>query len=510
MSNKMYDGITGRSPIATDDLGYIGTGQKASQIMSGGTSDYDALTNKPTINDVELSGNKTSSDLGLQSALTETQTAAVNSGITAEDVEQITTNKTNILTVSDELECIYNVNSINLFDGNYITGIKIQGNTSYEIIADNSFNSLALIPVKPNTTYSVIVADGGVETTGYYYFKIAAIQSEIQSVSDLIGISNRKIYDYTSGYKKSAAFTTQANDTYILVQASMTKQPFLQVSEGEFGLFSTSSYSTPYAISDINKPVCIQWESSNTYCINFGDYNLKLFYTESSTADQYNWNIGTVRKGNDTLIPTGTDIIGPIKIDGESDFISGVHGSSTTTTINVVADGDVVTLDTSLVKSCKHLVIQMIDECRSVSSIDHVFDRYVTIDITANKIHATVLYKCVSETSLTVERATNGGLVAVQNPILISSNMNNKILTAAPTTSISNASKNNICATLCTEYGDITVHNIQGHENNSYRGFYQVFTSETPVRTKTYFDVMRNETVTNGQEISGEFEYIFS
>ena len=96
MSNKMYDGITGRSPIATDDLGYIGTGQKASQIISNGTTDYNDLSNKPTINNVELSGNKTSSDLGLQSALTEPQTAAVNSGITAEDVEQITTNKTNI------------------------------------------------------------------------------------------------------------------------------------------------------------------------------------------------------------------------------------------------------------------------------------------------------------------------------------------------------------------------------------------------------------------------------
>ena len=45
MSNKMYDGITGRSPIATDDLGYIGTGQKASQIISNGTTDYNDLSN---------------------------------------------------------------------------------------------------------------------------------------------------------------------------------------------------------------------------------------------------------------------------------------------------------------------------------------------------------------------------------------------------------------------------------------------------------------------------------
>ena len=97
MSNKMYDGITGRSPIATDDLGYIGTGQKASQIMANGTTDYNDLSNKPTINNVELSGNKTSSDLGLQSALTTEQLSAVNSGVTAETVAQVGTNTTNIL-----------------------------------------------------------------------------------------------------------------------------------------------------------------------------------------------------------------------------------------------------------------------------------------------------------------------------------------------------------------------------------------------------------------------------
>lgn len=36
---------------------------------SGGTSDYSDLSNKPSINDVTLSGNKTSSDLGVQSEI---------------------------------------------------------------------------------------------------------------------------------------------------------------------------------------------------------------------------------------------------------------------------------------------------------------------------------------------------------------------------------------------------------------------------------------------------------
>ena len=54
----------------------------------GGTTDYTQLSNKPQINSHELSGNKTSSDLGLQDSLTEAQLAAVNSGITAEKLQQ--------------------------------------------------------------------------------------------------------------------------------------------------------------------------------------------------------------------------------------------------------------------------------------------------------------------------------------------------------------------------------------------------------------------------------------
>jgi len=54
--------------------------------QSGGTSDYTDLTNKPKINNVELSGNKTTSDLGLFSGsyndLTNKPTIPTNSDFT--------------------------------------------------------------------------------------------------------------------------------------------------------------------------------------------------------------------------------------------------------------------------------------------------------------------------------------------------------------------------------------------------------------------------------------------
>ena len=67
----------------------------------GGTSDYDQLSNRPQINNNTLTGNKTSSDLGLQDALTETQLAAVNSGITSSGLNQI---ETNISSLQDHIK----------------------------------------------------------------------------------------------------------------------------------------------------------------------------------------------------------------------------------------------------------------------------------------------------------------------------------------------------------------------------------------------------------------------
>ena len=84
----------------------------------GGTSNYNALENKPQINSHELSGNKSSSDLGLQDSLTETQLAAVNSGINAENLSQM---ETNISSLQEK------TSSMGTAGTNYITvnGIRI-------------------------------------------------------------------------------------------------------------------------------------------------------------------------------------------------------------------------------------------------------------------------------------------------------------------------------------------------------------------------------------------------
>ena len=124
---------------------------------SGGTSDYTQLTNKPSINSVELDGNKTSANLGLQSAIDSTHkldadlvddTSSTNKFATAAELAQIETNKTNILSVYDT-----GYAKKNLLDSNAVTTVKngitftVNADKSITISGTNSVNDTTNLPI---------------------------------------------------------------------------------------------------------------------------------------------------------------------------------------------------------------------------------------------------------------------------------------------------------------------------------------------------------------------------
>ena len=78
---------------------------------SGGTSDYTQLTNKPSINNVELSGNKTSANLGLQAEITGNVT------ISSDNVDD--TGATNLFVTSSEKSTWNGKQDVLAFDGIY-------------------------------------------------------------------------------------------------------------------------------------------------------------------------------------------------------------------------------------------------------------------------------------------------------------------------------------------------------------------------------------------------------
>jgi hypothetical protein len=133
---------------------------------SGGTSDYNQLTNKPQINSVELSGNKTLADLGIQAAgdYATTSDLALKADKSTVDTlqEQVTSNTSAIATKQDILvsgESIRTINNLSLLgEGNINVGDvpsitveneQIPNETDFNRVAEAAANNrVVLIRIK--------------------------------------------------------------------------------------------------------------------------------------------------------------------------------------------------------------------------------------------------------------------------------------------------------------------------------------------------------------------------
>lgn len=258
--------------------------------------------------------------------------------------------------------------------------------------------------------------------------------------------------------------------------------------------------------------ITIVRDNSNSFRIKFGKYQIKLNHEVNSSTNSDLWNLVDVTCNNASIIPSGTDILGPIKEIGESDFMGGVHGDETTTSLLITCDGKPYDMATR-VTTCDNMRIVMVSKIYRVSTKEHIYNRFVSIEITKNHIKVNNNYVCITNNSI-IERATNGGLIAINNNILTKVSMQNYFSDTAPTEKVSNASKCNVEGTLFWENGSITVKNIIGKDYSTYSGWLNVFTNETPIRNKIYFDTISSVSggtaIGNGESILGAFEYIFS
>ena len=109
-NNKQDLLISGENIKTINNESILGSGNIEIGGGGGGTSNYNALTNKPKINNVELNGNKTSSDLGIQPAgnyALESEIPDVSNFIT-KDVNNLT-----YYTLSSELSSVATSGSYN-------------------------------------------------------------------------------------------------------------------------------------------------------------------------------------------------------------------------------------------------------------------------------------------------------------------------------------------------------------------------------------------------------------
>lgn len=217
------------------------------------------------------------------------------------------------------------------------------------------------------------------------------------------------------------------------------------------------------------------------------------------------WNITNITVDNNSILPTGTDILGPIKELGGGDFVGGVHGYEQNVSISVLCNGK---------EYPSYGYYEVVDVyIHSVllnrTSLDEVFDRYIHLTFTSNKMNAKVTY--IPKKDVVIERATNGGLYAetVDNIAFLSTNTSGIIdLETYNTVEY----KNLINATYILNSGErISVTNKYGNQLSTYTAWLNKFSNETPIRFKIYMDiigeVVGGTPVSAGTPIYGEWDF---
>lgn len=406
----------------------------------------------------------------------------------------------------------------NMFNGEFVHGYKIAGDSN--LMKDNDYYC-AILPIEPNTSYTYFMPSVIDKEDGYYWFKIASTPKTFEEIKEDIktysvcNLTGGVHYNNTSQYVRRHNFTTGANDKTIVIMVSKYQKPYIEVLKGTFTRSLYSSYENMYEVKEVkcnSKDIYINpLIADTTYRICFGDYQTDLTRIVNSTSNSDLWNLVGIFQGDIAIVNTGTDIIGPIKEVGASDFIGGMHGDEKNTKLFITCDG--IEWNKTSIKTCRELKVIMASEIYRESDKSHIYDRNVEITFTYNKIRIRNRYKCLVNDSV-IERATNGGLIAIDNTLLKGVSMPNFLSSVAPTQAINNAHKDNYEGTLFWKNGSISVRNLIGKERDTFSGFLNVFTNENPIRNKIYLDVIKATSqgtlIKQNETILGEFEYIFN
>ena len=146
---------------------------------------------------------------------------------------------------SEFLDVVY----ANIFDGNYINGYVIAGDSTQIWQPNNARYNVARTACKPNTTYTVIARWDGTQS---FWIKICTATKILADNASFDGAVS-SVRNASAG-KKVITFTTGANDKYIYVQGPAaavegeTENIFIQIAEGTLTDFTTNKYDDGYGV----------------------------------------------------------------------------------------------------------------------------------------------------------------------------------------------------------------------------------------------------------------------
>lgn len=226
-------------------------------------------------------------------------------------------------------------------------------------------------------------------------------------------------------------------------------------------------------------------------------YNVK--FEKIATTQGYQWNITQLYGAGNNVIPTGTDIIGVIKMRDAAQFIGGIHGNELNVDFRLFSKGTEISSSGYYPDIGIYMYSHLYDYNDPASNI---VDRYVLFDFTPDGWTARNTFKML--TSLTVQNAYASGLFGFNKADVDFAACNFGEVDLTTTESQFYASQ--YFKKVIINFADNLTACLKS--NTCARGFF-TYRSNTQSFKAYFSDLSADASLQSGDCITGEYEYAF-
>lgn len=286
---------------------------------------------------------------------------------------------TQIITVSDEDYLTIDIeNRNNLFDGNYISGFKIDENMSL-VRTDDTWNSLIELPVKSNTNYKIALSQvikeyDEASDSAKWLFKIIGASIEDNNIKQagrleyLLAAAAEPIYngETQEELKNIIEFTTGENN-YCYIQISRCQSIIVNIQETD-----NTEYSLETDYGNIN--------------IAQGRVSYNIANKIDSLINLNTWRLYS-QSIDDCKLWEGTNQEGSLRLANEENYLGGFAGNEVMNNLKLLVDGRETPInDLNLLRNCKNITFIeksniLANECkgRNIVSYERINDQTYSV-----------------------------------------------------------------------------------------------------------------------------------
>ncbi len=424
----------------------------------------------------------------------------------------------------DDLSESYNqVNRKNTFHIFRIGGSSIS-NAVLKKDSENPYYCV-LIDASVNKKFTISHTDTGTEN-GYRQFKAVGVDVTIDDMlawGDNKGISTDHIewlFAETGDYVQTKNVTVSDSMKTLVVQFSKDILP--EYMEILIGIFETQKYSSyrnafvpigdVYSKFEAENTFIKKFEAENTfikkseaenyakikqnYMLENGRLTICVgktkFWIERRNDSSINLDTWLIQRMyiNDVVIMAGTDIEGPIKQVGASDFTGGIHGDEKYSEIQVFADGKLINLSSKISETkFKEIDVFVKSVIYFCDTTNVAFNRSKRLCFKNGKTSICNTITYIGKEDYSVYRWPASGIFSIYKDLM------SGYVTNTDCDYITNTGKvNDVNFDEITFLGENYTAKIKntGKKYNSYVGFVQDFSGESRPRFKAYFDTLDN------------------